>query len=90
MTVGTPCVVLAQNAREMTHLHARAVYGVINLGLGQSVSQNTLGATLDNLIETPKLRQEMNTQMMALDIRRGCTRMLDSILYRTFEGEQTI
>jgi spore coat polysaccharide biosynthesis predicted glycosyltransferase SpsG/CMP-N-acetylneuraminic acid synthetase len=89
--IGTPCLVLAQNEREMRHLHARSKNGVVNLGLGHQVPQTLLVSTLRDIIESAELRREMNRRMLALDVRGGCERVVGLITsrYRAFEKERT-
>jgi spore coat polysaccharide biosynthesis predicted glycosyltransferase SpsG len=85
--VGTPCLVLCQNQREMRHLHARSDYGIINLGLGTLLSEEELTQWLQRMIQDRDLRREMNRRMLSVDIRGGCERVVEAILaaYRTFE-----
>ncbi len=89
-SIGVPCVVLAQNSREMHHLHARSEYGIINLGLGRMLKVSEIAETLREVIEDYALRQSMQERMLAVDIRGGCSRMLDVIFsrYRAFEEGQ--
>ncbi len=89
-SIGTPCVVLAQNDREMRHLHARAEYGVLNLGLGSEVSDARLSETLQALIAEPELRRKMNGLLLDLDVRGGCERVLELVFstYRSLEKDR--
>ncbi|HID61546.1 MAG TPA: UDP-2,4-diacetamido-2,4,6-trideoxy-beta-L-altropyranose hydrolase [Anaerolineae bacterium] len=89
--IGTPCLVLAQNEREMRHLHARSENGVVNLGLGHQVPEAFLVATLRELVENVELRREMNRRLLALDVRGGCERVVELIIsrYRAFEKERS-
>jgi CMP-N-acetylneuraminic acid synthetase/spore coat polysaccharide biosynthesis predicted glycosyltransferase SpsG len=87
--VGTPCLVLCQNQREMRHLHARSDYGIINLGLGTLLSDEELTQWLEKMIQDDSLRREMNRRMLSMDIRGGCERVVEAILaaYRAFERD---
>ncbi len=86
-SMGVPCVVLAQNEREMRHLHARSEYGIVNLGLGRSLSPQFIAERLQQVIDDVALRRAMHERMLAVDIRGGCERMLGAIFerYRAFE-----
>ncbi len=86
-SVGVPCVVLAQNEREMHHLHARSEYGIVNLGLGRSLSPQQIAEQLQMIIADETMRRAMRDRMLAVDVRGGCKRMLNAIFerYHLFE-----
>lgn len=88
--IGTPCVVLCQNARELRHLFALAENGFINLGLGSDVSDDLLRETLRRVMDDFEGRQLMNQRMLAADVRGGTARVVRLILdtYRAFESER--
>lgn len=86
--IGTPCIVMSQNAREQRHLFALAENGFVNLGLGADVPDPLLRETVERLMGDFAQRQRMSARMVAADIRGGTGRivrlMLDS--YRAFEA----
>jgi spore coat polysaccharide biosynthesis predicted glycosyltransferase SpsG len=86
--IGTPCVVMAQNAREQRHLFALAENGFVNLGLGVDVPDDQLRETLLRLMADETQRRMMNQRMLAADIRGGTARVVRLILdaYREFES----
>ena len=88
--IGTPCVVLCQNAREQRHLFALAENGFINLGLGSDVPAELLRETLRRVIDDFEGRQLMSQRMLAADVRGGTARVVRLILdaYRAFESER--
>jgi len=88
--IGTPCVVLCQNARELRHLFALAENGFVNLGLGTEVSDEALRDTLLRVMEDYPGRQLMNRRMLAADVRSGTARVVRLILdsYQAFESER--
>ncbi|RKY57872.1 MAG: hypothetical protein DRP95_06525 [Candidatus Latescibacterota bacterium] len=88
-SVGVPCVVLAQNAREMTHMFASSANGIVNLGLGADVSEEQISQVTQELIEDFSTRQEMQRRMLSTDLREGINRVIDAIfrIYRTFESQ---
>src|SRR5699024_10811648 len=79
-----PTVVLAQNEREMTHEFGNITNGVVNLGLGTDLSIKTIGDTLNWMIETPQIRNQLYKQMNNLDLNGGLKRVLNII----FENEE--
>ena len=65
LSLGVPVVCLAQNAKETTHTHASAEFGVVNLGLGSEVSVATLGEALSALIGSESARREAHDKALA-------------------------
>ena len=88
--IGTPCIVMCQNAREQRHLFALAENGFVNLGLGADVPDDLLRETLARVIADAGQRQQMNQRMLAADIRGGTARVIRLIMdqYRIFESER--
>ena len=78
--LGIPAIVLAQNQREQLHTFAQMKNGFINLGLGSSVSDSTIEFTLEWMIKTPQVRQEMQTLMLSHDLKSGLKRVIRLIL----------
>ncbi|MDK6814897.1 hypothetical protein QP363_13080, partial [Corynebacterium sp. UMB6689] len=58
--MGVPTILLAQNERELTHEFGYLSNGFMNLGLGQAIDSQSIGRTLNWLIETPQIRQQMH------------------------------
>lgn len=61
--VGTPIVVLAQNAREATHSHIGLDDGVIFLGIGPLVDDSHIKAVISRLLEDFNLRSELSDRL---------------------------
>lgn len=74
-----PSIVLAQNARELTHLFATSENGFINLGLGIDVSRELILSQFIKLVEDSTLRQDMINAMISIDLRTGRRRVLKLI-----------
>ncbi len=55
-----PTVCICQNERELTHSHASQRYGVHNLGLGNLISNDTLQANIQFVIENLEFRKMMH------------------------------
>lgn len=84
--VGTPAIVLAQNAREMTHFFASKEYGFRHLGLGADVAIQDIRGAFDELVDRPDIRRQMSRLMLENDLRSGRDRVLrlieEAINYR--------
>lgn len=72
---GVPCIVLAQNAREMTHLFANADNGFLHLGLGAGIDEAGILQAFLGLLDSPGQRQAMAARMRAADLRSGRERV---------------
>ena len=77
--IGTPCITLAQNQREMGHLFANINNGIINLGLGETVNEDKIIEVIRDLSKKPQLRTEMRKKMERHDLRSGIDRVLKAI-----------
>lgn len=69
VSLGVPVLCLCQNDKELTHTHASARYGVVNLGLGALVDEQTIAAHFRRLVESVDLRQTLRSR--ALHETRG-------------------
>ncbi|ODR97415.1 hypothetical protein AUC69_12455 [Methyloceanibacter superfactus] len=63
-SLGIPVLCLCQNDKELTHTHASARFGVVNLGLGALVDTETIAAHMKRLMETPNLRQILRARAL--------------------------
>ncbi len=64
VTLGVPVLCMCQNEKELTHTHACARFGVINLGLGEFVDTGSLAAHIRHLIDAPALRRTLRTRAL--------------------------
>lgn len=78
--MGVPAIVLAQNVRETTHIFANLKNGFINLGIGNENDEETIYNTIDWLIHTPKVREEMRATLLEKDFGNGQRRVRRIIL----------
>lgn len=78
--MGIPSVVLSQNEREKTHRFATMEHGFVNLGLGKESNAQLIVNTLDWLIHTPAVRQNMHELMLRCPLRKGLARVKSIIL----------
>ncbi|MCR4923827.1 MAG: UDP-2,4-diacetamido-2,4,6-trideoxy-beta-L-altropyranose hydrolase [Lachnospiraceae bacterium] len=79
-SMGVPAVVLAQNEREAEHVFAGIQNGFINLGIGKNIDEQTIISTINWLIQTPKVRQEMRKLQLTKDFSKGHDRVIHLIL----------
>ena len=63
-SLGVPCIVLAQNSRELTHYFASWENGFINLGLGSENNCNKILTVFENLI------YDFEKRILASDLMR--------------------
>jgi len=70
-----PCIVLAQNERELSHLFASAEFGFLNLGLGKKLSFEAILEHFVQLVETPLSRKHMANLMSRADLASGRKRV---------------
>ena len=80
MILGIPTVVLCQHARETTHTHASMVNGVVNLGLGELVTQDQLARTIQYLIDHPDQRRLMHDRALAAVAQRSNRQVAQAIM----------
>jgi len=70
-----PCIVLAQNERELSHLFASAEFGFLNLGHGQKVDAETILEHFVQLVESSSSRKYMVSLMSRADLASGRKRV---------------
>lgn len=78
--MGVPAVVLSQNEREMTHSFAQMEHGFLNLGLGQEVHPSLITNTLEWLVQTAAVREDMHRLMLQIPLKKGLARVKQIIL----------
>jgi len=75
----TPAIVLAQNARELTHFFASSQFGFLNLGLGEDLTEEQIKRAFRNIVENYEFRCEMSGLMAECDLSQGRARTLKLI-----------
>ena len=78
--MGVPAIVLSQNERESTHSFAQMEHGFLNLGLGKKVDASLITNTLEWLINTPSVRENMRDLMLNTPLKSGLERVKHIIL----------
>jgi spore coat polysaccharide biosynthesis predicted glycosyltransferase SpsG len=78
--LGIPSIVIAQHTREETHVFAQMMNGFLNLGDGNYIDPEELENTVEWLIKTPKIREEMKKNMLKHNLKDGIHREISLIL----------
>lgn len=78
--MGIPAIVLSQNEREMSHSFAQMEHGFLNLGLGKSVDPSLIVNTLEWLVSTTAVRENMHNLMTQIPLKSGTERVKRIIL----------
>ncbi|PHR49232.1 MAG: acylneuraminate cytidylyltransferase [Fluviicola sp.] len=84
--VGTPSIVLAQNARELTHFFADEANGFVSLGLGEEVESGEILVAFEGLLKDPNKRRFMHDKMKNNNIREGKSKVVQ-LIKRHIENE---
>jgi spore coat polysaccharide biosynthesis predicted glycosyltransferase SpsG len=85
-SLGVPCIVLAQNARELTHFFASAENGFRHLGLGMDCSKQAILAAFAALADDASARRASAERMRRTDLRGGRSRV-HALLARVIEAQ---
>ncbi len=82
VSLGLPVLCLCQNDKELTHTHAAAQFGVVNLGLGRLVTAETLTAHIDWLVANPKLRRTLRERALHETADRSNAAVISRMMQR--------
>lgn len=82
VSLGVPVLCLCQNEKELTHTHASARYGVVNLGLGALVDVDTVANHIERLLGSVELRQTLRSRALHETRGRSNTAIIDRIMRR--------
>jgi spore coat polysaccharide biosynthesis predicted glycosyltransferase SpsG len=87
--LGTPGIVMAQNAREDRRMQDFAVHRTIEyLGLGPEVTEDTLARAVEGLLGDPARRRAMSVRGRELVDGLGADRAAEAVLKRKGERER--
>lgn len=78
--LGVPCIAISQNEREVTHLFSRICSGIINLGMGNTVSIDSIEHEIIKLISNYSLREQMSKKSLEYNLKSGLNRVIKLIL----------
>ncbi len=85
-SLNIPTIVLAQNARELTHLFASEQHGFVNLGLGFNVSPEKISEEFKELANDYQRRKAMSELMAKTDLfngRKRTIKLINELVERT-------
>ena len=89
--LGTPGIVLGQNAREESRMHEFARHGTVSyLGLGTEVGEEALLSAVQALLHDPGRRGEMSARGRALVDGLGATRAAGLVLESVERPRETV
>lgn len=77
-----PAICLAQNAKELTHSHANAQNGVVNLGLGTALSDASLDQNVRSILSDRSKRSELHEAAANSGSKRSNIRTIKELLTR--------
>lgn len=83
---GVPVLCICQNDKELTHTHASARYGVINLGLGSLVDASAVAAHIDRLVAAPDLRHALRERALHETAGRSNAAVIERIMKKLDMG----
>ncbi|WP_168405692.1 cytidylyltransferase domain-containing protein [Acinetobacter indicus] len=78
-SLGVPCIVLAQNSRELTHYFASSENGFVNLGLGSESSCIEILTVFKSLVTDFEKRICVSSLMKKTDFKSGRKTVIDLI-----------
>ena len=70
-SLGVPSIVLCDNERDLNNAFGNFENGIVNLGLGTEVSEETIIENFNELKDNFELRQEINQKMLSIDLKHG-------------------
>ena len=79
-SVGTPCISISQNEREVRHLFVHNSHGPLSLGLAYTLLTDDIASAIKRLIDDYPLRKEMNKKLLKFDLKGNLERVLNLIL----------
>lgn len=79
-SMGVPSIIMAHNARELTHTFTKPQNGFLNLGLSKNVDEHKLEEAFYQLCYDEHKRYAMRKKMLAHDLRSGVQRVKNIIL----------
>lgn len=77
--IGTPCISISQNEREVRHLFAHISKGIMYLGLSYNVTEENISSAIKKLSADYELRKEMNNKLLEFDLKKGIDNILNLI-----------
>ena len=72
----TPSIIMAQNDRELSHVFAERKNGFVNLGLGSSLTKETILQAFQDVVNQTSVRKQLFDSMNDIDLRSGKHRVV--------------
>ena len=85
-SIGTPCISISQNEREVRHLFVHTSRSIIYLGMAYNMSEEDIASAIKKLIKDYELRKEMNEKLLKFNLKRGMDRVLRLIFDKYYKG----
>lgn len=82
VSLGVPVLCLCQNEKELTHTHASARFGVVNLGLGAMVEPATLAAHIAHVRNSITLRATLRKRALRETETRSNAAVIQRIMQK--------
>ena len=80
LTLGVPTVCMAQNSKELTHTHASAEFGVLNIGLGKLCTVETLASHIAHVLTDTDMRRTLHQRAVAATAGRSNAAVIERIV----------
>ena len=86
-SLAIPTICVCQNDLEATHVFANNANGIVNMGMGESLTKQEIVVQFVALVNNSELRIEMNQKMKNIDMKHGFENMKSIVeeKYRDFE-----
>jgi spore coat polysaccharide biosynthesis predicted glycosyltransferase SpsG len=79
-SIGVPTLCMAQNVKELTHTHTSPNNGVVMLGLGTLVGQDTLVAHISKMVEDLEFRRTLHERAIQATAGRSNASIVKRIM----------
>ena len=89
-SLATPLVVIAQNARELTHTFAREDNGIVNLGLHSEVSDESIRRTILRMLDDRAFVQGCIDRMRSHALTDGIWNLLSTLMKEYKKHEESL
>ena len=86
-SLAIPTICVCQNDLVTNHVFANTANGIINMGMGESLTKEEIVDQFVALVNSPELRIEMNEKMSNIDMKHGFENIKSIVeeKYRDFE-----
>lgn len=85
-SIGTPCISISQNEREVRHLFVHTSRSIMYLGMAYSVSEEAIASAVNKLVKDYELRKGMNEKLLKFNLKKGMNKVLRLIFDKYYQG----